>query len=88
MNIDLNDLEVWGEAVPHDQFAWLRESDPVHFQTQPDGPGYWCLTKHEDIVKASKNFQGFSSGQGMHIRTPEDPAERAAVGERWLALEG
>jgi len=79
MKIDLNDLDVWQKGVPHDEFKWLRENDPVYFQSQPDGPGYWCLTKHEDIVKASKNFQGFSSAQGMHITTPEDPAERAAV---------
>jgi cholest-4-en-3-one 26-monooxygenase len=79
MNIDLNDLEVWGNAVPHDQFAWLREHDPVHWQPEPEGEGYWCLTKHADIVKASKNFQGFSSSPGMHIKIPDDPAERAAL---------
>ena len=70
MNIDLNDLDVWQQGVPHEQFKWLRENDPVYFQSQPDGPGYWCLTKHEDIVKASKNFHGFSSAKGMHITDP------------------
>jgi cholest-4-en-3-one 26-monooxygenase len=75
MKIDLNDLDVWQQGVPHDQFAWLRENEPVYFQSQPDGPGYWCLTKHEDIVKASKNFHGFSSASGMHITDPERGAE-------------
>ncbi len=75
MKIDLNDLEVWQKGVPHDEFAWLRANDPVYFQTEPNGPGYWSLTKHEDIVKASKNFHGFSSGKGMHIRDAENGAE-------------
>ncbi|TML76244.1 MAG: cytochrome P450 [Actinobacteria bacterium] len=75
MNIDLNDLDVWQQGVPHEQFKWLRENDPVYFQSQPDGPGYWCLTKHEDIVKASKNFHGFSSAKGMHITDPINGAE-------------
>jgi cholest-4-en-3-one 26-monooxygenase len=75
MKIDLNDLDRWSRGVPHDQFQWLRENDPVYFQTQQDGQGYWCLTKHEDIVKSSKNFQGFSSAKGMHITDPERGAE-------------
>src|SRR5207244_4265652 len=43
---------------------------PVYWQEQPpaEGTGYWCLTKHEDIIGASKDFRRFSSAQGMHIR--------------------
>jgi len=79
MNIDLNDLDVWQKGVPHDQFAWLRENDPVYWQTEPNGPGYWSLTKNLDIVKASKNFQGFSSAKGMHIRDAQDGAEHMMI---------
>ena len=61
--IDLNDLDAWQRAVPHDWFAWLREHDPVYWQDQPGevGTGYWCLTKHADVVAASKDFRHFSS---------------------------
>ena len=68
--IDFNDLDVWQRAVPHDWFAWLREHEPVYWQDQPRGvgTGYWCLTKHADIVATSKDFRRFSSGRGMHIK--------------------
>jgi cholest-4-en-3-one 26-monooxygenase len=79
MNIDLNDLDVWQKGVPHDQFAWLRENDPVYWQTEPNGPGYWSLTKNADIVTASKNFHGFSSSKGMHIRDAQDGAEHMLI---------
>ena len=70
MDIDLNDLDTFQQGVPHHWFAWLRENDPVHFQPQPpaEGTGYWCLTKHDDIIAASKDFKRFSSASGMHIR--------------------
>ena len=70
IKVDLNDLDVFMQDTPHHWFSWLRENDPVYFQTQPpeEGPGFWVLTKHADIVKASKDFKTFSSGKGMHIK--------------------
>jgi cholest-4-en-3-one 26-monooxygenase len=66
--IDLNDLDVFQRGVPHDWFAWLREHEPVYFQDQSDDVGYWCLTKHADIIAASKDYKRFSSASGMHIK--------------------
>jgi cytochrome P450 len=33
----------------------------------PKGPGYWALTKHEDIWQASRNPDLFQSGKGTNI---------------------
>lgn len=49
-DIDIYDPETHRIGVPHDQFALLRRESPVWFQREPDGPGYWALTKHADIV--------------------------------------
>ena len=68
VRIDFNDLDVFAQGVPHEMFAWLREHDPVYFQDQPDDVGYWCLTKHADIIAASKDYKRFSSASGMHIK--------------------
>jgi cholest-4-en-3-one 26-monooxygenase len=68
VRIDLNDLDVFQRGTPHDWFAWLREHDPVYFQEQSDDVGYWCLTKHADIIAASKDFRRYSSAKGMHIK--------------------
>jgi cholest-4-en-3-one 26-monooxygenase len=42
----------------------LRREAPVHFHPEPDGPGFWVLTKYEDVKWASRNPQLFSSWLG------------------------
>ena len=78
MKIDLFDPEVWGRAVPHDQFTWLRENEPVFWHPFPadidremyKGEGFWTLTRYDDIVLASKDFKHFSSAGGTNIVEP------------------
>ncbi|MEY2581706.1 MAG: methyl-branched lipid omega-hydroxylase [Ilumatobacteraceae bacterium] len=33
----------------------------------PKGPGYWAITRHEDVWAASRNPQVFTSGRGVNI---------------------
>ncbi|TDD77840.1 cytochrome P450 [Actinomadura rubrisoli] len=66
--IDVIDPGVYErEGIPHAQFAWLRDNDPVHWHPDPnDGvPGFWAVTRHEDVVRASRRADLFSS----HTRT-------------------
>lgn len=64
MHIDLHDPEIYARGVPHEQFAWLREHDPVHWHEEPGGPGFWALTRHADLVRMSKDVATFSSHLG------------------------
>lgn len=41
--------------------AWQREIDDRLF---PPGPGFWAVTKHEDILEISRNPELFCSGKG------------------------
>ena len=43
--IDLSDHDAFVEAVPHEAFAALRERDPVHWNPEADGPGFWAVTR-------------------------------------------
>jgi cholest-4-en-3-one 26-monooxygenase len=73
--IDLYSPSTWVQGVPHAAFAWLRRSDPVHFHGEPDGPGFWAITKHADIVRISKDPRTFSSWEGgtnIEDRSAED----------------
>src|SRR5262245_1673424 len=51
-------------------FAALRRDRPVSFHEEPEvpglgqGPGFWSLTRHADILEASRNGQLFSSARG------------------------
>jgi cholest-4-en-3-one 26-monooxygenase len=61
MEIDLLDRDRFAQSIPHEWFTWLREHDPVHFHEEPDGPGFWVVTKHADIVQCNRDATSFSS---------------------------
>lgn len=79
---DFTDPDVNLAGVPHEEFALLRKTSPIHWVEQADnaragmhtdaGTGYWAVTKHEDIAEVSKNSKVFSSQvNGAIIRLPE-----------------
>lgn len=70
---DLSDIERFWTAPISERaaaFAALREREPVAFFEEPQaaflprGPGYWALTRLDDLVDASRNAKVFTSGPG------------------------
>jgi cholest-4-en-3-one 26-monooxygenase len=75
--IELYDPDVFlHHGVPHDDFTRLRRECPVYFHEneEPGGPGYWAITKYDDIVRISSDPKVFSSKLGSNIKDydPED----------------
>jgi cytochrome P450 len=72
--IDLSDPEFWTRPLEEREgaFALLRAENPVPFVKEreipdvpiPTGPGYWSLTRHADILEASRNPEIYCSGKG------------------------
>lgn len=55
-------------GVPHEQFAWLREHDPVHWHHDPSGgPGFWAVTRHEDVAEVSRDGRLYSSRERLSL---------------------
>jgi cytochrome P450 len=78
--IDLLDAAAFDGGQPHDQFAWLRDNDPVHWHDEPDGPGFWAVTRYEDVRRVGRDPQTFSSVGGIMIPGPtntQDPGRGA-----------
>jgi cytochrome P450 len=63
-DVDLADHDNFVERVPHEMFAVLRREDPVHWQREPDGPGFWCVTRYDDIGAVHRDWETFSSETG------------------------
>lgn len=63
-NIDLTDLDRWVDGVPYDWFARLRQEAPAFWQEEKEGRGFWSLTRYEDVVAATKDYETFSSARG------------------------
>jgi methyl-branched lipid omega-hydroxylase len=70
--IDLSDNEFWGLPLPERaaSFARLRAQRRPQFFAEPEapfaeqGPGYYALVRHADVVEASKHPEVFSSSRG------------------------
>jgi len=63
---------------PHDLFRRLRREDPVHWHEEIDGPGFWAVTRYEDVVRVSRDSATFSSYLGGTM-VPDPPAEQLAL---------
>jgi cytochrome P450 len=68
--IALLDPASFADGHPHDQYAWLREHDPVHRHPEADGPGFWALTRHADVRYVGRHPQLFSSMPTIMVPDP------------------
>ena len=73
--IDLMDLEPFTAGTDHALFARLRDEDPLHWNAEPDGPGFWSVTRYEDVKAVAANHEDFTVTEGTQI------ASRRAEGE-------
>jgi cytochrome P450 len=81
-DVDLTDLDRWAAGVPHEWFALLRREAPVFWQDERHGRGFWSLTRHDDILAASKDWHTFSSevgGTSLMDLTPEHVQSRMSM---------
>ncbi|MGH9884342.1 MAG: cytochrome P450 [bacterium] len=68
--MDLLDPRSFGDGQPHDAFRWLRENDPVHWHAEPDGPGFFAVTRYEDVRGVGRDPEHFSSTPTIMIADP------------------
>ena len=81
-DVDLTDLDVWERGVPYDWLALLRRDAPLHWQPEAEGPGFWVLSRYEDVVRVAKEWETFSSelgGTSLQDLTPEELAARRSM---------
>jgi cytochrome P450 len=81
-DVDLADHDNFVDRVPHEMFALLRREDPVYFQHEPDGPGFWCITRYDDIHAVHRDWETFSSeigGTSLQDLTPAQIEARKSM---------
>jgi cytochrome P450 len=84
ISINLTDPELYSHGDPYAVWRWLREHDPVRWQPPTDLPGFWILTKYDDIRAVYRDPATFSSASGILLRPEEQRADPG--GGRTLAL--
>jgi cytochrome P450 len=65
--IDLMNLAPFIAGEELGLFARLREHDPLHWNDEPNGPGFWSLTRYADVLKAIEDPATFINGEGTQI---------------------
>lgn len=79
-SIDLSDNDAFVDRVPYQWFDALRRADPVHWQPERHGRGFWAVTAHPDVVAVSRDWTTFSSQTGASAL--EDLAPDALAARR------
>jgi cytochrome P450 len=68
------DPDVWTSGAPYDALARLRSEAPVHRVELPKLPPIWLLTRHEDVIRVSRDDATFSSSTGnTFVPVPAGP---------------
>lgn len=60
-DVDIYDPDSYTDGPPHEMFATLRREAPVYWHPQPGAGGFWCVTRHDDIVRVNRDAKTFSS---------------------------
>ncbi len=66
--VDLLDLSAFAASREHALFRQLRDDAPVHFNAEPDGPGFWSLTRYDHVSAAARDHARLLSGHGTQIK--------------------
>jgi cholest-4-en-3-one 26-monooxygenase len=62
-DIDLLDRDRFTRGIPHEWFTWLRANQPLYKHPEPEGRGFWVVTKHADVIACNRDAGTFSSAQ-------------------------
>ena len=62
--IDLADHDAFKDRVPYEWFKTLREEDPVHWNPEEDGTGFYAVTRYHDIREVTATRSIYSSELG------------------------
>lgn len=63
-DINLLDRDIYTRGIPHEWFTFLRQHAPVYRHPESaasGGPGFWVISKYDDVVRISKDTATFSS---------------------------
>ena len=93
--IDLSSRAFWSTSAQERErsFAELRAERPVSWHppvedalmADPDDPGYWAITRRDDIVAVSRANEAFLSGKGVLFENV--PEELLEASQSFLAMD-
>jgi cytochrome P450 len=84
-SLDLLDPAAFDGGQPHETFAWLRDNDPIHWHEEPEGRGFWAVTRYEDVKVVGHDAEAFSSSPGIMI---PDVGDGLGAARMMISMDG
>jgi cytochrome P450 len=81
------DPDVYVEGPPHEAFAELRRTDPVSWQSLPDGTSCWAVLTHADLSHVAKEPTLFSASTGGVVLEDLEPDQLEMMRHMLLAMD-
>ena len=85
--VDIYDPDWYANHSPHETFAELRRTDPVHWQDMPDEPGYWAVLRHADVVHVARHPEIFSAWLGSVVLEALAPEQLEQMRHMLLVMD-
>jgi cytochrome P450 len=86
-DVDLLDHDLFVEREPWEVFELLQREAPVFWHREPDGPGFWCVTKYDDVLHVLKNWEIFSSEVGGAATIHDLPEDVLAARRNFMETD-
>ncbi|HLG92587.1 MAG TPA: cytochrome P450, partial [Acidimicrobiales bacterium] len=83
-DVDLVSLDNFVPGVPFEMFDLLRAEAPVYWHDEPEGPGFWAVTRYHDVVMVNRDNQLFSSARRGALIMEQD--EETLAQQRMMML--
>jgi cytochrome P450 len=86
-DVDLLDHDLFAEREPWDVFELLQREAPVYRHAEPEGPGFWCVTRYDDVLAVLKDTATFSSEVGGVATIADLPADVLEARRNFLEFD-
>ncbi|WP_375385096.1 cytochrome P450 [uncultured Microbacterium sp.] len=75
--VDLMDLAPFESGTDGELFAALRAQAPLHWNDEPNGPGFWSVTRYDDVKSVASDPALFTVVDGTQIQSRRAEGEGA-----------
>jgi cytochrome P450 len=86
-SVNLLDHDLFADHEPWEVFDLLQRAAPVHFHPEPNGRGFWVLTKYDDVQAVLRDPKTFSSEVGGSATIDDLPEDVLTVRRNFLEFD-